>query len=106
MRLESHHDIGITGPNNAGGEMHGVHSAVGQADIVKDVVQFAGGNCLTDGLLDQVAQAGGLLHTQPPLSPHMQNKISSLPARKKKPPPPTPPPKKPKGKPKKKQNKN
>ena len=35
--------------------MHGV----GQADVVEDVVHLVGGNRLADGLLDQVAEAGG-----------------------------------------------
>ncbi len=55
MRLESHHDISITRADDARGKMHCVQSAIGQADIVEDVVQFAGGYGLTDGLLDQVA---------------------------------------------------
>ena len=38
--------------------MHGIHTAVRQANIVEDVVELTGRNLLPDGLLDQVAAIG------------------------------------------------
>ena len=45
--------------------MHGVHTAVGQADIVEDVIELTGWDLLPDGLLDQVTKAGCLLDPSP-----------------------------------------
>ena len=47
-------------PMRAGGAVLQVERAVGQADVVEDVVHLAGGIVLADVLLDQVAEPGGL----------------------------------------------
>ena len=62
--------------------MHGVHAAIGQADIVKDVVELTGGDLLTDGLLDQVTETGCLLDPESRLPANMQNEVAAIGARK------------------------
>ena len=73
--FESHHDVSISGSNQSRGSEHVVDCAVGQSDVIEDVVHLLRRNLLTDGRLDEVAKPGGFLNTRSGLYPHMQNEL-------------------------------
>ncbi len=57
--LEGDEDVGITGTNKAGGGVLGVERAVGQADVVEDIVDLIGRDLFAEVLLDEVAETRG-----------------------------------------------
>jgi hypothetical protein len=56
----------------------GVHGAVGQADVIENVVQFGGGDLVADVGFDQVAQPGGFFNAAPGGSAYVQNELAAI----------------------------
>ncbi len=55
-----------------------VERAVGQADVVEDVVDLVGGNGLADVLFDQVAESGGLFDASAAFGAEMQDERAGV----------------------------
>ncbi len=65
-------------PITPGRAVHPVDGAVGQADVVEDHVQLAGGDLAPDRRLDQIAQARGLLDAGAGLGPQVQDELPAV----------------------------
>ena len=53
--FERHHDVCISGANQSRGSVHVVDRAVGQSNVIEDVVHLLRRDLLADGRLDEVA---------------------------------------------------
>ena len=76
--VERHGDVGIARPDHAIGAVHGVHGAIGQADVVDDGTHFMARNHLPDGVLHQVAEPRRLLNAGAGFRSHMQDELTTV----------------------------
>ena len=61
--LQSYEHIGICRPNRATIVVGHVDAAIGEPNVVNNVVQLAGGDNVADGVLDKITQTRRLLNT-------------------------------------------
>ncbi len=74
--LERHQDVRIARAEQPRSRVLRVQCAVGQADVVEDVVDLGLRHLAADGLLHQIAELGCLLDARPALRPHMKDERS------------------------------
>ncbi len=71
--FEGDHDVSVACAEEAGGGVLEVERAVGQADVVEDVVHLPGGDDGADLLLDEIAEFGGLFDAGPALGADVED---------------------------------
>ena len=56
-----HRDIGIGSTHDTGARVREIQARIRDANVVDDTDQFAFGNLLADGVIDQIAEPRGFL---------------------------------------------
>src|ERR1700757_3352688 len=81
FRFERHQDICVACSDEAGCGVHVIDSAVGQTDVVQNIVHFLIGNFSPDEALDDVANLRSLLDARAALGAKMEDKLTVVAAR-------------------------
>src|ERR1035438_4600153 len=81
--LKRHQNVAIPRVQRAVGQVLRVQGAVGQADVVENVVDLRSRYLIADLSLDQVEQAGGFLNAHSRRAADMENELPAVSLREK-----------------------
>src|SRR6267378_2810611 len=80
--FERYQNIGVACSDKARCAVHEIDGAVGQADIVQDVVHLALGNLTPNRAFDEIAQLRGLFDPRAALGSEMEDELTAVRIRK------------------------
>ena len=71
-------NVGVIVADGAAGHALGVGDAVGEADVVEDVVEFGGRDLFANGVFDEVAELCHVLDAQPAVATDVEDELAAV----------------------------
>src|SRR5580692_5222110 len=76
--LERHQNVAVSGSQRSIGQVLRIHAAIGQADVVENVVDLRRGNFFADLTFNEIEQASRLFNAHSGRRSHVKNELSAV----------------------------